>query len=120
MYTTEFEYILSVDCMKDFRVKSEVKSLSHVRLFETPWTVAYEAPPSMGFSMQECWSGLPFPSPGGLPDPGIEPRSPTLHTDVLPSELRRKPLGTVWVPLFCSDHFPNSVTRRYTIYKPAC
>ena len=41
----------------------KVKSLSHVRLFATPWTVAYEAPPSMGFSRQECWSGLPFPSP---------------------------------------------------------
>ena len=52
---------------------SEVKSLSRVRLFVTPWTVAYQAPPSMGFSRQEYWSGLPFPSPGDLPDPGIEP-----------------------------------------------
>ena len=43
--------------------KSEVKSLSRVRLFATPWSVAYQAPPSMGFSKQECWSGLPFPSP---------------------------------------------------------
>ena len=56
--------------------RSEVKSLSRVRLFATPWTVAYQAPPSMGFSRQEYWSGLPFPSPGDLPDPGIEPRSP--------------------------------------------
>ena len=47
--------------------RSEMKSLSRVRLFATPWTVAYQAPPSMGFSMQECWSGLPFPSPGDLP-----------------------------------------------------
>ena len=77
--------------MKDFRVKSEVKSLSHVQLFATPWTVAYEAPPSMGFSMQECWSGLPFPSPGGLPDPGIEPRSPALQADALLSEPAGKP-----------------------------
>ena len=92
MYTTEFEYILSVDCMKDFRVKSEVKSLSHVRLFETPWTVAYEAPPSMGFSMQECWSGLPFPSPGGLPDPGIEPRSVGLQAESLTSEPQGSPI----------------------------
>ena len=45
----------------------DVKSLSRVRLFVTPWTVAYQAPPSMGFSRQECWSGLPFPSPGDLP-----------------------------------------------------
>ena len=47
---------------------------------------AYQAPPSMGFSRQEYWSGLPFPSPGDLPDPGIEPRSPTLQADALPSE----------------------------------
>ena len=51
----------------------EVKSLSRVRLFATPWTVAYRAPPSVGFSRQEYWSGLPFSYPGELPDPGIEP-----------------------------------------------
>ena len=56
----------------------EVKSLSRVQLFATPWTVAYYAPPSMGFSRQEYWSGLPFPSPEDLPDPGIEPTSPAL------------------------------------------
>ena len=50
-----------------------------------PWTLAHQAPPSMGFSRQEYWSGLPFPSPGDLPDPGIEPRSPTLQTDALTS-----------------------------------
>ena len=59
-------------------LESEVKSLSRVRLFVTPCTVAHQAPPSMGFSRQEYWSGLPLPSPGDLPDPGIEPRSPTL------------------------------------------
>ena len=52
----------------------KMKSLSHVQLFATPWTVAYQAPPSMGFSRQEYWSGLPFPSPD-LPDPAIEPES---------------------------------------------
>ena len=62
-------------------VKVKVKSLSCVRLFATPWTVAYQAPPSMGFSRYECWSGLPFPSPGDLPDPGIKPRSPALQAD---------------------------------------
>ena len=67
--------------------KWKVKSLSCVRLFVTPWTVAHQAPPSMGFSRQEYWSGLPFPSPGDLPDPGIEPGSPTLQADALPSEL---------------------------------
>ena len=63
-----------------------VKSLSRVRLFATSWTVAYQAPLSVGFSRQECWSGLPFPSPGDLPDPGIEPGSPALQADALPSE----------------------------------
>ena len=57
----------------------KVKSLSCVRLNVTPWNVAYQASPSMAFSRQEYWSGLPFPSPGYLPDPGIEPRSPTFH-----------------------------------------
>ena len=55
------------------------KSLSRVQLFETPWTVACQAPPSMEFSRQGYWSRLPFPSPGDLPDPGIEPGSSTLH-----------------------------------------
>ena len=54
---------------------SEVKSLSHVRLTATLWTIAHQAPPSMGFSRQEYWSGLPFPAPGDLPNPGIEPAS---------------------------------------------
>ena len=52
---------------------SQVKSLSRVRLFETPWTVAHQGPPPVGFSRQQYWRGLPFPSPGDLPDPGIEP-----------------------------------------------
>ena len=54
---------------------------------ETPWAVAIQAPLSMGLSRQECWSGLPFPSPGHLPDPGIEPGSPTLQADSLLTEL---------------------------------
>ena len=58
--------------------KVKVKSPSCVQFFATPWTVAYQVPPSLGFSRQEYWSGLPFPSPGDLPDPGIEPGSPTL------------------------------------------
>ena len=57
---------------------SEVNLLRHVWLFETPWTIAHQAPPSVGFSWQEYRSGLPFPSPGDLPDPGIEPGSPAL------------------------------------------
>ena len=63
-----------------------MNSLSRVRLFATLWTVAYQAPLSMGFSRQEYWSGLPFPSPGDLPDSGIEPGSPALEADALTSE----------------------------------
>ena len=63
-----------------------MKSLSHVQLFATPWTATCQAPQSMGFSRQECWSGLSFPSPGDLPDPEIELGSPALQADPLPSE----------------------------------
>ena len=68
-----------------------MKLLSRVQLSETPWTVAYQASPSMGFCRQEYWSGLPFPSPGDLPNPGIEPRYPTLEADTLTSEPPGKP-----------------------------
>ena len=74
-------------------MKVNGKSLSRVRLFATLWTVAHQAPPSMGFSRQESWSGLSFPSPGDLPDPGIEPQSPTLQADALTSEPPGKPPG---------------------------
>ena len=67
-------------------VKVTVKSLHHVWLFATPWTVVCQSPPSMGFPRQEYWSGLPFPSPGDLPNPGIKPGSPTLQVDSLLSE----------------------------------
>ena len=69
----------------------KVNSLSHVRLFVTPWTVAHQAPPSMGFSRQEYWRGCHFLLQGNLPDPGIEPRSPALQADALTSELPGKP-----------------------------
>ena len=68
------------------KVKVKVKLLSLVPLFGIPWTVVYQASLSMGFSRQEYWSGLPFLSPGDLPNPGIKPGSPTLQADVLPSE----------------------------------
>ena len=64
----------------------KVKSLSRVWFFATPWTVTYRAPPSMGFSRQEYWSGLPFPSPGDFPNPGIEPPSSALEAEALTSE----------------------------------
>ena len=67
-------------------LKVKVKSLSHVWLSATRWTVACQTPLSMGFSRQEYWIGLPFPSPGNLPNPGMEPWSPALQADALSSE----------------------------------
>ena len=78
----------------------KVKPLSCVRLFVTLWTVAYQASLSMGFSRQEYQSGLPFPSPGDLPEPGIEPTSPALWADALPSE----PLRLILILLQIGDH----------------
>ena len=79
---------------------------SRVLPFATPWTIAYQAPQSMGFSRQEYWSGLPFPSPGDLPDPGIEPRSPTLQADALTSEPPGKP----------NKHLRNTLILASVIY----
>ena len=73
-------------------VKVKVKSLSCVQLIAILWTVAYQAPPSMGFSRQEYWSGLPLPSPGHLPNPGIEPGYPAFQADALTSEPPGKPI----------------------------
>ena len=69
-----------------FQMKVKVKLVSRVQPFVTPWTVAYQAPLSMGFSRQEYWSGLTFPPPRDLPDPGMELPSPAEQTDSLPSE----------------------------------
>ena len=74
--------------------EKKVKSLGRVQLFVTLWTVAYQASPSMGFSRQESWSGLPFLSPGDLPNPGIDPGSPALQADTLTSEPPGKPYYT--------------------------
>ena len=74
----------------------EVKLFGRVQLFAIPWTIVYQAPPSMEFSRQEYWSGLPFPSPRDLSDPGIEHKSPALQADTLPSEPPGKPW--VWGP----------------------
>ena len=87
----QFKKLLIFKAIRSFW-SNEVNSLNLVWLFATPWTVAHQAPPSMGFSMQEYWSGLPFPSPGDLPDPGIEPRSPAFQADALTSE----PPGKHW------------------------
>ena len=71
---------------KHWKKEEEEKSLSRVQLFVTRWTVAHQAPRSMGFSRNEYWSGLPFPPSGDLPNPGIESSSPTLQVDSLSSE----------------------------------
>ena len=116
--------------------KGKVKSLSRVQFFLTPWTVAHQAPPSMEFSRQEYWSGLPFPSPGDLPDPGIEPRSPTLQADALTSEPPGKPtihckqllnkemllllMILVLHPCFSkSSFFENTFLHHFQLLKPS-
>ena len=63
--------------------------------FATPWTVAHRAPLSMGFSSQEYWSGLPFPSPGDVPDPGIKPTSPALQADSFPLSHQGSPVSVM-------------------------
>ena len=85
--------------------KVKVKSLSRVQLFATPGTAAYQAPLSLGFSRQEYWCGLPFPSPGDLPDPGIEPGSPTLEADALTSE----PPGKLCYIYKTSPNYPEAL-----------
>ena len=87
---------------------------SRVRLFAIPWTVAHQAPLSMGFSRPEYWSGLPFPSPEDLPNPGIEPRFPTLQADALTSEPPGKPRNRLPTPVFLG--FPDGLAGK----KSAC
>ena len=82
----------------------------------TTWTVAYQAPPSMGFSRQEYWSGLPFPSPGDLSNPGNETGSPTLQEDTLPSEPTWKlshPLLLLLPSIFPSIRILSNVSALY-------
>ena len=97
-----------------------MKLLSRVQLFVTPWTVAYQAPPSMEFSRQEYWSRLPFPSPGDLPNQGIEPMSPTLQADVLPSELPGKRLVCVIPYKLNSSKFGASRLKLPCYYRYFC
>ena len=93
MITCDCEEILRMRKVY-FEDQSKVSvSRSVVSDSATPWTVACHAPLSVGFSRQEYWSGLPFPSPGYFPNQGIEPGSPTLQADSLPSELPGKLKG---------------------------
>ena len=84
----DYNYILCANVYDES--ESEMKSLSHVRLFATPWTVASRLLCPWNFPGKSTGVGLPFPSSGDLPDPGIKPRSPTLQADALPSEPPRK------------------------------
>ena len=94
MSSAEEDHRLRSSVGLDTQRKKERKrshSVGCIRLFATPWTVAHQAPLSMGFSRQDYWSGLRFHSPGDLPDPGIEPGSPALRADALPSDPPGKP-----------------------------
>ena len=86
-------------------LRERVKSLSRVQLFATPWTVACQAPLSMGFSRQESWSGLSFPSPGDLPNPGIEFASPALQADRLLIISATKEVGKVYLAVFIEPFY---------------
>ena len=103
-----------------------VKLLSHVQLFAIPWTVTYQVPSSMEFSRQEYWSGLPFPSPEDLPDLGIEPRSPELQADALPSEPPGKPyfkrldnIPSCIYNIFCISSQPFGLLPHISYYDSA-
>ena len=91
------------------RMKMKMKSFSCVQLFATPWTVTHQTLQSMEFSRQGYWSGLLFPSPGDLPDPGIEPGSPVLQADALLSE----PPGKIFV---CISYIKKIVTHLITFF----
>ena len=90
-----------------------MKSLSRVQLFATLWTAAHQGPPSMGFSRQEYWSGLPFPYPGDLPNPGAKPRSATLQADTLPSE----PPGKINEAKSAVKHYKKSTIGKHQIVR---
>ena len=88
-------------------ISGKCSVLSHVQLFATPWTTACQAPLSMGFFRQKYWIGLPFPSPGDLPNPGIEPRSPALQADSLPLSHQGS----------CAASLPPKISKRLEIQK---
>ena len=98
--------------LKVYSTFDSMKLLSRVRLFATPWTVAHQAPLSIGFSRQGYWSGLPFPFPGDLLDPGIEPGSSALQADTLPFE----PPGKPQTPFYWPNLTGNQWTRDHVYY----
>ena len=86
-----------------------MNSFSHVQLFAIPWTATYQAPPTMVFSRQEYWSELPFPSPGDLPDLGIEPESPAWQADALLYSKMNQSYLYIWIP-YLLEHLPIQFT----------
>ena len=110
-------FLILLFCLYFSRMIEPVKLLSHVRLFVTLGSVAYQSPPSIEFSRQEYWSGLPFPSPGDPPNPGIEPRSPTLQSDTLLSKLPGKiePLSERYNSVTKSTGFDTSAILPWTL-----
>ena len=89
---------------KRHRMASPVKLLSRVQLFAIPWTIAYQAPPSMEFSRQEYWSRLPFPSPGDLPHPEIKPRSPVCRQTLYHLSYQGSPQNGLAYRYFYVEH----------------
>ena len=99
-----------------FYVK-EVKLLNPVQLFVIPWTVVCQAPLSMGFSRQEYWSGLPFHSPEDVPEPEVEPMSPALQADSLPSEPSGKAYKFCFInELICIIYFYYASKQYYMVF----
>ena len=92
-----------------------MKLLSRVRFFATPWTVAYQAPPSMEFSRQEYWSGLPFPSPGDLPDPGMKEMPKTKQNK---TKKQKPPKPTKHLSFYTNPHL--FYRRQQGLYNPNC
>ena len=112
MYFINIRFIFQISFFSLLK-NVKVRSFSHVRLFATSWIVAHQAPLSMGFSRQEYWSGLPFPSPGDLLDPGIKLRSPALQADALTSEPPGKPSFSLKTR--CLIHGLKWLTRLYCV-----
>ena len=92
-YNLKIAVSLAPVCLPHFKGLADGSLAKSCLTLVTPWTVACQAPLSMGFPRQDYWRGLPFPSPGDLPDPGIEPKSPTLQADSLPTETQGSPQG---------------------------
>ena len=109
MSWTREDYKIQRKDYKALTTSKSVKLLSRAQLFVTPWSVAHHAPPSMGFSRQEYWSGLPFLSPGDLADPGIEPASPAVAGGVFTTEPSEQPFPKNGTPSFQLDTCPLSL-----------